>query len=218
MSSPRRILYVDDDKDSRDLARVLLDYSNTGCTFTSAESAEEALLLIEKESFNLYIFDYRLPEISGIELCRRIRRFDADTPILFFSATARPADVTEGIKAGANVYLVKPNDLEKLLVTVRRLLDENSPAYGREPAIKNRVDLIPEKSVIQASPYGKSQPSIWIQDSTADSLKTPSKEVSGNLNKIKDARFYLSIISYSEEKISVINCETLLIKDYPEYF
>ena len=178
MSSPCRILYVDDDKDSCELARILLNYSNTGCTITTSDSAEEALLLIDKSLFDLYIFDYWMPEICGIELCRYVRQSDSDTPILFFSAMARPFDIAEGIKAGANEYLIKPNDLEKLPGTVKRLLAENSTVRSGISLLENRTNSMPEKSSLQTSHAGKSQPSVWkigFEESTADSLKiTPT--------------------------------------------
>jgi DNA-binding response OmpR family regulator len=129
-----RILYVDDNNDSRELAAVMFNYSDTGCNVISAESAEEALRLIDKEPFDAYIFDNRLPKMSGIELCRYIRQFDADTPILFFSALARPNEVAEALEAGASDYLVKPNDLERLPETVKQFLSEDSTALKTEPA------------------------------------------------------------------------------------
>lgn len=130
MSSPCRVLYVDDNRDACELAAAVFNYSDSGCVVVAAESADEALLLIEKEPFDIYIFDYFLPEMSGVELCRYIRQFDSDTPILFFSAMARTADVTEAMAAGADKYLFKPNDLDKLPRTVKRFLDEQSPVCG----------------------------------------------------------------------------------------
>ena len=129
-----RILYVDDNSDDRDLAVVMFNYSDTDCQVISAESAEEALWLIEKEPFDAYIFDCWLPEMSGVELCRYIRQFDPDTPILFFSALARPNEVAEALEAGASDYLVKPNDLERLPETVKRYLSEKPRALKTERA------------------------------------------------------------------------------------
>jgi CheY-like chemotaxis protein len=103
----------------------MLKYSGSSCTLTLAETADQALALIESQPFDLYIFDYCLPEISGIELCRYIRQFDSETPILFFSAMARPDDQGEAIAAGATEYLVKPNDLGRLTKTIERLLPDN---------------------------------------------------------------------------------------------
>lgn len=139
MSFPSRILYVDDDNDSCELARVMLNLFDSSWLVTSARSAEEAIALIEKEAFDLYVFDYSLPKISGIELCRYIRRFDSDTPILFFSALARNAEITEAKAAGANEYLLKPNDLEKFPETVKRFLDKNAAPLEREPPAQTKA-------------------------------------------------------------------------------
>lgn len=130
MLSPKpHILYVDDDKDSCELAAAMFEFSDSDYVVVSAESAEEALLLIEVEPFDLYIFDYRLPRISGVELCRHIRNYDADTPILFSTASARRVEQTEAFAAGATEYLVKPGDLDRLTGTVRRLLNGNPIIY-----------------------------------------------------------------------------------------
>lgn len=134
MFAPNRILYVDDNRDACELAAVMFDHLDADCHVTAAESAEEALRLIEKERFDIYIFDYRLPEMSGIELCRRVRQSDARTPILFFSAMARPSDVSAARAAGANDYLIKPNDLDKLPQTVKRMLNQRPPLIKRESA------------------------------------------------------------------------------------
>ncbi len=127
---PQRILYVEDYEDSCELVRIMLASEKRGYIFSTTKSAFEALDLIEKESFDLYILDYWLPEMSGVELCCRIRQTDAATPILFFTGMARPADRGVGMAAGADEYLVKPDDLDKLTVTVKRLLNKNSVVAG----------------------------------------------------------------------------------------
>ncbi len=197
MRSPSRILYVDDDKDSCELARIMLSYSGIDCTVISAESSEEALFLIEKESFDLYIFDYVMPEISGVELCRRVRQFDSNTPVLFFSGMARPIDIKEGIEAGANEYLIKPNDLEKLSVTVKRLLDKTSLDLSHQSIIKTRIDIQPddiqpETSSEQVLQSGKVQPLTGkdaFYNSRLNSLKKYSKRIPEIYHKIREKKF-----------------------------
>jgi DNA-binding response OmpR family regulator len=66
-----------------------------------------------------------LPDISGLDLCRTIRRIDKSTPIIFYSAAAFPRDLETGLLAGANAYLVKP-DLDELVPTITQLLIESS--------------------------------------------------------------------------------------------
>ena len=120
--SSSHILVVDDDKDTRELIEFLLRQEAKGYDLTIVGTAEEAVDLIADRSFDLYIFDYKLPEMSGIELSRYVRRSDNKTPIIFFSAMAYSRDKENAIKAGATEYLVKPNDLDKLAATVNRLI------------------------------------------------------------------------------------------------
>lgn len=122
------ILCVDDDTDSCELIEHLLTYKENSYFLKTVSSPGKALNLIKKQSFDLYIFDYALPEMSGVELCRYIRSHDTKTPILFFSAKAYPDDRETAILAGANEYLVKPNDLDRFKESVKRLLAQRSKA------------------------------------------------------------------------------------------
>jgi DNA-binding response OmpR family regulator len=92
---------------------------------SAVNSSTEAVSLITDKSFDLYVLDYRLPGMSGIELCRLIRETDAETPIIFFSAMAFDKDRKTAIEAGASAYLVKPNDVAIFTETVEKLLKEN---------------------------------------------------------------------------------------------
>jgi two-component system OmpR family response regulator len=89
-----------------------------------ARTCADALKLAEAEGFDLYLLDHRLPDGSGIELCREIRAFDSRTPILFCSAAAREADRQAALAAGAQGYLIKPISLEELDSAVALMLDE----------------------------------------------------------------------------------------------
>ena len=124
MTSPvARILCVDDDKDCCELIEYMLRQENAGYDITSVSGVREALDLIAHQSFDLYILDYIMPHGSGEELCRKIRQADLNTPIMFYSAMARKIDEKEAIAAGANEYLVKPQDLDRFTETVGQLLN-----------------------------------------------------------------------------------------------
>ena len=92
---------------------------------TSTPSGNTALKMIADEPFDLYILDYRLPEMSGIDLCRLIRQSDAQTPIMFFTGMAREIDGKNALEAGATKFLVKPTDLDILTETVAELLNRS---------------------------------------------------------------------------------------------
>jgi DNA-binding response OmpR family regulator len=123
-----RILCADDDADSCDLLRHLLDCNEESYDLTTASSGAEVFDLISVQSFDLFILDYRFVETDGVELCRQIRRTDSETPVLFFTGMARSVDRAAAMAAGANEYLVKPNDLERLTATVERLLRKEAAA------------------------------------------------------------------------------------------
>lgn len=132
MRSNPRILYVDDDKDSCELMGLLLEQDDENYEVIAISDAEKAANLIGDLSFDLYILDFRLPGLSGVELCRLIRTTDLTAPVMFFSAMAQTSDRNAAMDAGADSYLIKPNDLDVLAPTVRMLLDERAaPGDGK---------------------------------------------------------------------------------------
>jgi OmpR-family two-component system manganese-sensing response regulator len=118
--SAKRILFVDDDEDTCELMRILLEQS--GYAITIAGSFADALWLARTERFDLYILDNWLPYGTGIELCQQLRALHSSTPILFHSGVGVEANIREAMGAGANGYLVKPCDFDLLQNTIVRLL------------------------------------------------------------------------------------------------
>jgi DNA-binding response OmpR family regulator len=114
-----RVLCVDDDLDACELLSLLL--KSQRIDVTCAQSAAEAWPLIKAQSFDLYLLDGWLPQLDGFEFCRQLRKFDSKTPILFYSGAAYDADKQNGIAAGANAYVFKP-DVEGLIKTVGALI------------------------------------------------------------------------------------------------
>lgn len=125
-----RVLCVDDDEDACEVFRMLL--SSYGLDATCVQSAAAAWPLIKGHPFDLYILDGWLPQIDGFEFCRQLREFDADTPILFYSGAAYDADKRNGLAAGANAYVTKP-DFEGLMEAIANLT-----AKARVRAVKSR--------------------------------------------------------------------------------
>ena len=120
------ILFVEDDKETLELLEFIISREYDSYELVARPNAEEALELISERRFDLYILDYSLPEMTGLELCQRIRTKDLKTPIMFFTGMAHIMDRKAAIKAGATEYLVKPNDINKLKATVRRLLKKSN--------------------------------------------------------------------------------------------
>jgi DNA-binding response OmpR family regulator len=92
-------------------------------------TATQALASIQTERFDLYLLDARLPDLDGLELCRRMRAFDPHTPILVFSGATYASDKQRGIEAGADAYVIKP-DLDGLLRSITQFVShaENASA------------------------------------------------------------------------------------------
>ena len=119
MSEFHRILLVDDDKDACEMMSVLLRLANSSYEVVSANSAQEALTIIETKSFDVYIIDSLLPDMSGVELCAKLRRRDDRVPILFYSGLSDGNYIKNAKEVGANEYLIKPNDLDRLPETIQ---------------------------------------------------------------------------------------------------
>ena len=90
-----------------------------GYSVTAATDGQKAFELMQKQAFDLYLLDWMLPKITGLELCRMIREKDAVTPILFLTAKDTVQETIEGLKAGANDYIKKPFSFDELLERIR---------------------------------------------------------------------------------------------------
>lgn len=116
-----RILCVDDDEDSRMMLITLLRHELIEAK--AVGTASQAMSSMQTEQFDLYLLDSRLPDLDGFDLCRQMRDFDPETPILFFSGAAYDADKKRGIEAGANAYVIKP-DLDGMLGSIKQLVSQ----------------------------------------------------------------------------------------------
>jgi DNA-binding NtrC family response regulator len=129
------VLIVDDEKNMRRSLETMLN--DEGYAVRTAESAEEALGLLARESFFMIITDARLGGMSGYELLAKIHTQWPDLPALMITAYATPRLAVEAIKAGAMDYLAKPFAPEELILAVSRcaerhqLLRENAALRSR---------------------------------------------------------------------------------------
>jgi DNA-binding response OmpR family regulator len=128
-STNPRVLYIDDYSESSQLIDMLLYIKKCKYDFSVANTPGKALELIAGIAFNLYIIENKLPEMTGIELCRRIRKTDKNTPILFFTRRVRAFDRETALAAGATEYIVKPASLEQITHTIKQLLGEKASGY-----------------------------------------------------------------------------------------
>ena len=121
-----RVLFIEDDADTRDLVSFALTRENFEVVV--AADSEEALLSARAMSFELYLIDNWLPGESGVDLCKRLRQFDPNTPILFYSGAAYEQDKRAAFAAGAQGYLTKPMQIEQLVQEITHLISLSTAA------------------------------------------------------------------------------------------
>lgn len=120
VTSKFRILCTEDDADTRDLIVFLLNASN--CEVITSASSTESIELARAQHFDLYLLDNWLPDSSGIDLCKELRKINSETPILFYSGAAYDKDKKQALESGAQAYMTKPADGDELVATILRLI------------------------------------------------------------------------------------------------
>jgi DNA-binding response OmpR family regulator len=116
ISPERSVLCVDRDADVREMLTAIFSFEDIRAD--GAGTAHKALSLISRQHYALVITDTHLPVISGVDLCKLIRKRDRIIPVIFYSGADTAPDREAARAAGGNAYLVKP-DIVDLLSTVR---------------------------------------------------------------------------------------------------
>src|SRR4051812_16719775 len=115
-----RVLIVDDDRSVRDALRRALTLG--GYEVEAAADGREALARLAMASPDAMVLDVGMPEVDGLEVCRRVRGSGDRVPILMLTARDAVSDRIDGLDAGADDFLVKPFDLGELKARLRALL------------------------------------------------------------------------------------------------
>ena len=115
-----RILLVEDDARIGKNLKTILERNSYSVDLSV--SIYEAKEHIQVETYDLFIFDWVLPDGTGIELCKFIRSTSLQTPVLILTAKTQLEDKVEGLDAGADDYLTKPFEKDELLARVRALM------------------------------------------------------------------------------------------------
>ncbi len=131
------ILIVEDEPAIADTISYAL--RTEGFIPSQAELGETALALVAKGSFKLVILDVGLPDISGFEVCRRLRTF-SDLPVIMLPARAEEVDRIVGLEIGADDYVVKPFSPRELVARVRVILRRLDRSQARAPSAAFWVD------------------------------------------------------------------------------
>jgi two-component system, OmpR family, copper resistance phosphate regulon response regulator CusR len=118
------ILCINDNPDNLEVLKTTLNQQ--GYQVVAAPSTTSGLIKALSGVFNLVILDVNFTDGSGIDLCKEIRKFDKKLSLLFYTADAQPERIEEGMKAGAQAYLIQPVEPLVLIETVARLLEKTN--------------------------------------------------------------------------------------------
>jgi two-component system, OmpR family, phosphate regulon response regulator PhoB len=143
MSKPL-VLVVEDEAALVTMLRYNLE--KQGFRVEEAADGQEALTLIAETRPDLVLLDWMLPAMSGLEVCRQIRRRPAtrDLPVIMVTARTEDQDAVRGLNTGADDYITKPFSIDALLARIRALLRRSSvlPAKGRLTFHDVTMDLV----------------------------------------------------------------------------
>ncbi len=147
--SATKLLIVDDEAAIRETVET--KFRREGYSTFVADSAEEAMRLFRRIKPDLVILDIMLPQRSGFEFCRAVRR-DSQTPIIILSARADEADRVRGLELGADDYVVKPFNLSELAARVRAILRRSTGEPQKEVVERGNLKIDPRSH------------EVWVED------------------------------------------------------
>jgi DNA-binding response OmpR family regulator len=138
--NPQSVLVVEDEASIASFVSLYL--KNAGYDVSTAASGSEALSSLERSQPSLVVLDLMLPDIDGIEICRRIRQ-KSDLPILMLTARDEDVDKIIGLEVGADDYMTKPFNPRELVARVKTILRRAMPERkARESETIQHGDLV----------------------------------------------------------------------------
>lgn len=141
--TPHSILVADDDPHIREVIGFALQ--KAGMAVTPARDGAEALDFLGRQTFDLAVLDIGMPEIDGLDVCRRLRR-TSDVPILFLSAHDEEIDRVLGLEIGGDDYVTKPFSPRELVARIKAILKRSGsrPPIAAESLRQGGLSLDPE--------------------------------------------------------------------------
>lgn len=138
----KKVLVVDDEVKILEVVRALLE--SKGFIVFTAENGRQAFEILESESVSLILLDLMLPEMSGEEICKTVRK-KSRVPIIMLTAKADEADMLEGLGVGADDYITKPFSLKTLYARIeavlRRSSDDLMPLYNKSSFYNGDLEI-----------------------------------------------------------------------------
>jgi DNA-binding response OmpR family regulator len=139
-TKPQTVLVVEDEASIASFVAAYL--KNAGYTVKTTPSGNEALRIVESDKPALVVLDLMLPDLDGVEVCKRIRQH-SDMPVLMLTARDEDVDKIIGLEVGADDYMTKPFNPRELVARVRAILRRSvTHARERESAVIQHGDLV----------------------------------------------------------------------------
>lgn len=145
----KKLLVVDDDDEIRELLEF--DLAHSGYSVDTACDGMEGLNKAVNNNYDIVLLDVMMPKMNGFDVCKNLRKAKPDIPILLLTAKGTIGDKTQGFDCGADDYLVKPFDIQEVLLRVKALLRRNSDnSSNNEASFKQEIlkmgdiELFPE--------------------------------------------------------------------------
>lgn len=137
----KRLLLVEDDRSLAEL--VTFHFDRAGYAITRTGDGEEALILAEETNPDLILLDWMIEGISGIEVCRRLRRREntANVPIIMLTARGEEDDRIRGLETGADDYVTKPFSPKELLARAGAVMRRVRPALAADGLSYSGIDM-----------------------------------------------------------------------------
>ena len=145
-----KILIIDDERSIRNTLKDILEFEKHQITL--AENGKQALDVVQSQVFDLIFSDIKMPEMDGIELLGHLIEREIEAPIIMISGHGNIDTAVECIKKGAFDFIVKPIDLNRLLITIRNALERNllvKETKILKKKIAKRHQMIGESAAIQ---------------------------------------------------------------------
>ncbi len=138
-AKPQTVLVVEDEASIASFVAAYL--KNAGFNVKTTASGNEALRIVESEKPDLVVLDLMLPDLDGVEVCKRVRQ-SSDLPVLMLTARDEDVDKIIGLEVGADDYMTKPFNPRELVARVRAILRRATTASGeRENAVIRHGEL-----------------------------------------------------------------------------
>jgi DNA-binding response OmpR family regulator len=141
MGMKHKILLVEDEADLGNVVKQYLELMDFDVDWQ--QNGRTALEIFEKSpnAYHILLIDVNLPGLNGFELAEQVIQLNSHVPFLFLTARGERTDRLNGLKIGADDYVVKPFDVDELVLRIRNIIKRKQPVVSNEPVPQNVINI-----------------------------------------------------------------------------